>query len=183
VLSGCVDALCSAIVGTGPAFGFPEALAVEASGAIVVGDTGARVLLRVDPVSGNRTVLSGCADALCSATVGTGPPLDFPQALAIEAQGTLIVAEAGVAETAFKTRALLRVDPVNGNRTVVSGCANATCSALMGTGPAFSPSFPDAMTILADGTLVVFDRGLAGGAVLQVDPVSGARRILSLLRQ
>jgi hypothetical protein len=129
-------------------------------------------------VSGNRTIVSGCADALCAATVGTGPPLSLPQALAVEANGTLIVAEAG-----FETRALLRVDLVSGDRTVVSGCANAACSTMVGTGPAFSQIFPDAMALTADGAFVVFDAGLVGGAVLRVDPVSGARRILALLRQ
>jgi sugar lactone lactonase YvrE len=182
VVSGCVDALCSATVGTGPALGFPEVLTVEASGAIVVGDTVSRALLRVNPVNGNRTVVSGCADAACSATVGAGPPLALPQALAVEASGTLVVAEAG-----DETRALLRVDPMSGNRTVMSGCANAACSTLVGTGPAFSRLFPDAIAITADGAFVVFDAALGGvgfgGAVLRVDPVSGARRILSLLRQ
>jgi hypothetical protein len=129
-------------------------------------------------VRGNRTIVSGCADALCAVTVGTGPPLSLPLALAVEAEGTLIVAEAGV-----ETMALLRIDPVSGDRTVVSGCANAACSTMVGTGPAFSPIFPDAMAITADGAFVVFDAALVGGAVLQVDPVSGTRRILALLRQ
>jgi sugar lactone lactonase YvrE len=188
LVSGCavfdVNAFtCIEEVGTGLSLGFPEALAIGASGTILVGDTGVRALLRVDPESGNRTVLSGCADATCSAVIGTGPPLGTIQALVVEAGGTLIVAEAGVPETDFKTRALLRIDPVSGNRTVLSGCADAACSTIVGTGPTFSLSFPDAITITADGALVVFDRGLAGGAVLRVDPVSGARHVLFLLQQ
>jgi sugar lactone lactonase YvrE len=183
LVSGCsvfdfASSTCTVEVGTGPPLGSPEALAIEASGAIIVGDTEAKALLRVNPASGNRTVVSGCANALCSATVGTGPPLDYPQALAVEAHGTLVVADRGVRT---KTRALLRVDPVSGNRTVISGCANAACSPLVGTGPAFSLIFPDAIAITADGALVVFDAGIVSGAVLRVDPVSGARRILSLL--
>jgi hypothetical protein len=109
--------------------------------------------------------------------VGAGPTLERPQALAVEAQGTIIVAEAG-----FATRALLRVDPQNGGRTVVSGCANTTCSTLQGTGPPFSGDFPDAIAITADGAIVAVDRGLGAGAVLRVDPTSGARTVLFLLR-
>jgi hypothetical protein len=188
LVSGCLSFdfdlfTCSEEVGTGPALYSPETLAVEASGGIVVGDTVLRALLRVDPVSGNRTVVSGCLDDLCSTTVGTGSSLGFPQALAVEAQGTLVVADAGVAETHFTTRALLRVEPRSGNRTVLSGCNNMTCSALVGTGPAFSQLFPDAIAITTNETLVVFDRGLVGGAVLQVDLMTGARRILFRLRQ
>jgi hypothetical protein len=39
------------------------------------------------------------------------------------------------------------------------------------------------MALTADGAFVMFDAALVGGAVLRVDPVSGARRILALLRQ
>jgi hypothetical protein len=188
LVSGCavfdVTAFtCIDEVGAGPSLGFPEALAIEASGAILVGDTGTRTLLRVDPQSGNRTVVSGCADAACSAVIGTGPALGNIQALVVEADGTLIVAEAGVPETHFNLRALLRIDPESGNRSVLSGCTDTACSTPVGTGPTFSLAVPDAITIAADGALVVFDRGLAGGAVLRVDPVSGARRVLFLLLQ
>jgi hypothetical protein len=177
LVSGCRSLACTAPAGTGPALEAPEALAVEASGGILVGDTETHALLRIDPHNGNRTILSGCANASCSRSVGAGPPLERPQALAVEAQGTIIVAEAG-----FATRALLRVDPQNGDRTVVSGCANTTCSTLQGTGPPFSGDFPDAIAITADGAIVAVDRGLGAGAVLRVDPTRGTRTVLFLLR-
>jgi hypothetical protein len=91
--------------GPGPPLAFPSAIAVEATGALVVVDgacTDAAVL-RVDPVSGDRTVVSG-------ARIGTGPDFEFPQEITVEATGTLVVLHAG---------RVLRVDPVSGDRTAV----------------------------------------------------------------
>ena len=45
-------------VGSGPPFFSPTDLAVEASGALVVVDTWLGAVVRVDPVSGDRTVVS-----------------------------------------------------------------------------------------------------------------------------
>lgn len=46
------------IVGSGPAFSFLEGIAVEASGSLVVLDVPRGAVLRVDPVTGDRTIIS-----------------------------------------------------------------------------------------------------------------------------
>ena len=45
-------------IGSGPAFVSPFDIAVEADGSLVVVDFGLDALVRIDPVSGNRTIIS-----------------------------------------------------------------------------------------------------------------------------
>ena len=44
--------------GSGPDFRAPLDIAVESTGTLVVVDDGLEALVRVDPISGNRTILS-----------------------------------------------------------------------------------------------------------------------------
>src|SRR4030095_9231716 len=76
-------------------------------GTLVVIDTrgGAdAAVLRVDPVTGAR-------EPVTDATTGSGPLLDRPTAIAVEATGTLVVTDAGL-------DALVRIDPRSGVRTL-----------------------------------------------------------------
>jgi hypothetical protein len=93
-----------ASVGSGPPFFSPTDLAVEASGSLVVVDGHVAAMLRVDPVSGDRTGVS-------HATIGNGPAFVSPTAVAVEASGALVVSD---------REQVLRVAPVSGDRTVVS---------------------------------------------------------------
>ena len=52
--------------GSGPGFVTPLGIAVEADGSLVVVDTSLEAVVRVDPVSGDRTILS-------DASIGSGP--------------------------------------------------------------------------------------------------------------
>ena len=53
-------------IGSGPAFVSPRGIAVEADGSLVVVDLGLDAVVRVDPVSGDRTIIS-------DASTGSGP--------------------------------------------------------------------------------------------------------------
>ncbi len=105
--------------GNGPVFLSPAALAIEADGSLVVADDHdlsyrvASALVRIDPVSGDRTIIS-------DDTTGIGPVHFLPTALAIEADGSLVVVadEPGWADAVGS--ALVRIDPVSGDRTVFS---------------------------------------------------------------
>lgn len=99
-------------IGTGTTLRTPVDVAVEASGTLLVPDDG-KFLYRIDPATGNRTVVS-------SSTVGTGP-VDIGLQIALTASGAVI-------SVGF-TDEVISIDPVTGNRTVVS-------SATHGTGPA-----------------------------------------------
>jgi len=170
LVSGCADALCSSQLGTGPAFGRIYGIGVEPGGAILVADT--RALLRIDPASGNRTVLSGCADPGCTTVVGSGPGFGEPVGVAREAGGDILVTASA---DASDFSAIFRVDSASGARSVLSGCADPTCSSSVGAGPAFGKVFGIALE--ANGDLLVTDRSL--DAVFHVDAATGDRNVVS----
>jgi len=84
-----------------------------------------------------------------------------PRGIAVEADGSLTVTDRG-------HEAVMRVDQVRGNCTIVS-------DDIIGTGPSFKG--PVGIAVEGNGTLVVADRGLK--AVVRVDPVSGNRTVVS----
>ncbi len=132
----------------------PEGIAVEADGRLLVVDSGARALVRVDPVTGETTVVSDDA-------TGTGPRLRKPLDVALESSGSAVVVDAGPA-------AVVRVDAETGKRSIVS-------NAQTGSGPVLVQ--PVSVAVEADGQIVVVDRALA--ALLRVDAVSGDRVVVS----
>ncbi len=91
-------------------------------------------MFRVDPVTGDRTIVSDAA-------TGTGTAFVFPTAVAVEADGSLVVVDGGL-------DAVFRVDTVTGDRTIVSDAAT-------GTGTGFVA--PLGVAVEADGSLVVVD--------------------------
>ena len=97
-------------IGSGVDFLEPYAIAVEADGTLVVTDCGLRAVVRVNPVNGNRTIVS-------DATTGSGTGFISPFGIALEADGSLVIAD-------YALEAVMRVNPNNGNRTIVSD-ANA----------------------------------------------------------
>jgi hypothetical protein len=153
ILSGCVDAGCSGSVGNGPIDGQPADIAIDTDGSIYVSyrieGTPFGAVRRIDPVSGDRTQVSGCLDAACASTVGSGSPFVDAFGLAFDASRALLVGDGGL-------EAIVRVDPATGNRTSVSGCADPTCQSAVGTGPGFG----DAL-----GVARVPEPGTAPGAV------------------
>jgi streptogramin lyase len=102
--------------GTGPPLVFPGGIAVEADGSLVVvdrdifPDSGA--VVRVNPVTGDRALISRF-DRKTNTSIGNGPLLVSPADIAVEADGSLIVVDTTL-------RAVLRVDPFTGNRTLIS---------------------------------------------------------------
>jgi serine/threonine-protein kinase len=141
-------------VGSGPGFEVPIGIAVEADGSLVVVDSDLEAVVRVDPVSGDRTIIS-------DASTGSGPGFDTPNGIAVEADGSLVVVDFGL-------EAVVRVDPVSGDRTIIS-------DASIGSGPGFSE--PLGLAVEADGSLLVVDAALE--AVVRVDPITGDRTVLT----
>ena len=121
----------------------------------------------MDPVSGKRTLISGG-----SPVQGSGPPFVSPNALTVEADGSLLVVDGPLGFTGNSTgqRLLMRVHPVTGDRTVLSAPGK-------GHGPPFVA--PVAVAVEADGNLLVTASGSLQ-AVLRVDPRTGDRSIVSL---
>jgi len=166
VVSGCADATCTTLVGTGAALAFPRAIFFESSTQVLVGNgdlddlNNIQTLFRVDIATGDRTVVSS---SLAGSEVGTGPisDLDTIFDVILDANGDILIADTQI-DTIF------RVDPVTGDRTVLS-------SNTVGTGPTMS--FPGDMVLEADGNIVITEG--SNDQVLRVDPVTGNRTIVS----
>jgi len=77
-----------------------SAIATDTAGNLIVADERLRGVIRVDPRSGDRTIVS-------DATTGRGLPFVSPVGLAVEADGHLVVVDFGLA-------AVIRVDPQSG---------------------------------------------------------------------
>jgi hypothetical protein len=169
ILSGCSDTACTSMIGQGPEFIYPLGIAVESSGDILVSDLNLGSVLRVHPTSGDRTVFSGCIDASCSSTVGSGVAFESPVDVVVEADDRILVTSGS------ELRALFRVDPVSGDRLILSGCEQIECTSVAGTGTNFSN--PAGLAIDGSGEILVADRTM--GAIFRVDPVSGDRIVFS----
>ncbi len=157
----------------GPSFVEPVGIALAPNGDIYVTDEDAFAdnsggVIRVDPVTGARTVVSA------NGAPAGGPSFVEPVGVLLGPDGDLLVVEEdGFADA---SGGVIRVDPTTGARTTVS--ANAA--------PAGSPSFrqPYGIALASDASLLVADFDAfpgSGGGVIRVDPVSGARRVVSAL--
>ncbi len=151
----------------------PIGLALEAGGAVLVSDpnagTGnAGALFRVDPASGDRSLVSDFGDDV------QGPLGNEPIELALEAGGTVLVTDAN-AGTAFNTGALFRVDAASGDRSLVSDFGDPV------QGPLGNKPF--GLAVEATGTVLVTDAGAVtgffSGALFRVDAASGDRSLVS----
>jgi sugar lactone lactonase YvrE len=101
----------------GPEFEDPTGIAVEADGKILVADPkaldGTGAVFRVDPGTGARSVVSANG-----APAGV-PEFGGPSAIALEANGDILVVDRGGTPATGANPAVLRVDPVTGARTLV----------------------------------------------------------------
>ena len=127
----------------------PSGIAVvEADGSLVVVDNGLDAVVRVDPASGDRTIIS-------DADMGDGPGFVAPRGIAVQADGSLVVVDSGL-------RAVVRVDSTTGERTIISMIISDPDDDMdmgMGDGPGFVA--PRGIAVEADGSLVVVDSGLS----------------------
>ncbi|MFV1967542.1 MAG: PEP-CTERM sorting domain-containing protein [Pirellulaceae bacterium] len=139
--------------GGGAPFPDVESLAVDSSGAIYVGADEGPPLFQVEALTGDRTIIPD----------GTGPRVDVGEAIAIGAGGDLLVV-AGVGAD----DGILRVDPVTGNRQIVTGGA-------VGSGPIFEI----VSAIDRDERENIFVAEWNAQAIFHVDPATGNRTILS----
>ena len=175
-------------VGSGPPLERLTAIAVEANGDFVVAgllgtiNTFGAAVVRINPMTGDRTIVSGCPDVDLSlssprcvgAPIGSGPTFRNLTAIATEANDTLLVTDDFLLN-------VMRVNLITGDRTFVSGCEDVTtlpeptCVGIVGNGPLFLS--PEDIAIEADGNLVVADSDL--NAVVGVDVMMGDRIIVA----
>ena len=108
--------------GVGPRFSrWPIAVEVELDGNLVVVDEFFDRVVRVNPDTGERSVVSGCAEfdeldqCIDGVFIGTGPSFANPVGVAVEADRSLIVIDLAL-------EAVFRVNPRNGDRRIISKC-------------------------------------------------------------
>ncbi|MFH0340715.1 MAG: hypothetical protein ACHBNF_01020, partial [Chromatiales bacterium] len=148
----------------------PFGVAVDSSGNILVIDPGVGTargaLSRVNPTSGNRTLLSDFANSV------QGPFGEEPIGVAVDSSGSILVTDpfAGTSGRGL----LFRVNPTTGNRTVLSDFGNSSQGTL-----GFDPY---GVVVDASGNILVIDldAGTNGrGALFRVNPSTGSRTVLS----
>jgi hypothetical protein len=132
----------------------PVDILMENNGDIIVVDSQRVSLLRVDPVTGARSVISG-------ENVGGGPPFGQPRAAVSDGAGGWFVGDAD-------QKAIFRVAFFTGFREIIS-------DGNKGTGPALD--YPAGITRTPEGNLLVVDA--ITGNLLQVDPTTGNRTLVS----
>jgi sugar lactone lactonase YvrE len=149
-----------------PGFTSPHGLAVEETGQILVTDAGtggnSARLLRVNPVSGYRYVLS-------SNLSHPGPLFNNPTDVAVAPNGTIVVLDSGAAGGR-----VIAVNPTTGRRTLISSNISP------GTPPFLAT--PWGVTVEPDGAILVSDPGLGGTVpqIVRVDPATGDRELVSM---
>ena len=155
----------------GPLGDDPRDLAPEAAGTVLVidlnaGTGGFGALFRVDPASGDRSLVSDFGNR------AQGPLGAAPVGLVLEAGGTVLVIDID-SGTGFNG-VLFRVDAITGNRSLASDFGNATQGPLVAA--------PRGLALESSGTVLVIDEDAgtnARGALYQVDAISGNRSQVS----
>ncbi|MBW2465129.1 MAG: hypothetical protein JRH11_26000 [Deltaproteobacteria bacterium] len=147
------------LVGTGPSFGNIIDVAVVDGGSALVVDTGNSGIMSVGLVDGTRAIVS-------DATTGTGP--DFREVHVAEIDMAGSRALIGHTPPGGVGGALVAVDLMTGNRTVISDATN-------GSGPALPSRMTDLVLDLTNNRALV----LGSGQLLAVDLTSGDRTEIS----
>ncbi|HKY32479.1 MAG TPA: FG-GAP-like repeat-containing protein [Candidatus Polarisedimenticolia bacterium] len=147
-------------VGAGPALPAAFDLERDSAGDLWVADFDANLVIHVDPVSGDRTLVSGGG-------AGAGTAFADPVGLALAPGGGILV-------TDFGLDALLHVDAATGDRTEVSD-ASLPGGGVLGAGP--NPADLRDVEVEATGHILMLDLSL--DAVLRVHPATGDRTVVS----
>ena len=132
------------------------------------GDTDTTVKT-INPITGDRVILTGAGVGSGTAFANEGAsPLGSPEGIAWDpTTGTLLVADPGDGMT---TSQLLRGNPANGARSLVSG--NVT-----GTGPAFIAVV--AVAVDPSGNIYVANSNGSASTIVKVQASSGNRTVIT----
>lgn len=143
-VSGSLDGF-----GTAARFSFPQGIAVDGSGSVFVSDTGNSTIRKIDPTTGAVSTFAGAAAQTGTADgTGAGARFNYPWGIAIDATGTLFVADHG-------SSTIRKISP-GGAVSTFAGSGGASGS-LDGTGGAARFDHPAAVSLDAAGNAYVID--------------------------
>ena len=134
------------------ALSVPLGVATDADGNVYIADTANHRIRRVDALTGEATTVAGTGDSGFSGDGGPGPAaqLTFPQAVALDGQGNIYIADSG-------NRRIRRVDAVTGFISTIGGTGEFGFGG--DGGPASDAQFGEIVALAADrsGKLYVSD--------------------------
>jgi len=146
--------------GTGAAarFRLPRGVALDAAGNVYVADAANHVVRRITPLGVTTTLAGSAGQAGYVDATGSAARFNSPQAVAIDAQGNVLVTE-------LTNRTLRRITP-SGTVTTVAGHPLNPVESLDGTGTAAHFSAPFGVVVDSTGTTWLVD----GGVVREISP-------------
>jgi Ca2+-binding RTX toxin-like protein len=160
-------------MGTSELFFNPARLAVARSGELAVVTHGSDPgVVGVNPATGKQRVLSSRSQPV---NLGSTEYFDSPEAIDVAADGRLVVVDSG----AFTSGGVIGVNPATGKQSKVSANNLPVNSSSM----IFQS--PEGIATALNGDLIVVEPsapptfGGTGGAVIRVDPATGAQTLLS----
>jgi DNA-binding beta-propeller fold protein YncE len=156
--NGCVTSAALLMAALASSIAVSLVAAELRPGDLIVADIGRDAVFRVDPITGDRTVLTGMG-------VGSGPSLLQVRGMAVDRWGQIYVTDAESTR-----QRVVRIDPISGTRTLVSGMDR-------GTGPNLVAPFALAFDSL--GELYLSDISTGLDAIFHIDIGTGDRTIVS----
>ena len=171
-LTGRRTIFSGAGAGTGPSFDNVRGISQAINGLLYVAnlDPNGGTVIEVDPTTGNRRLVSGNG-------IGSGVNFGIPFDTVVSASGEIFVLDrrpANHTPQQYTSAAIFRIDPVTGDRTIIS--SDPINAVSRGSGPTMASSTND-IDILPTGELVVAAGSHAN--LLKIDPTTGDRQILS----
>jgi hypothetical protein len=133
----------------------PQGVAVAANGDVIVADTGRNCVRRISGTSATLVAGGGSSQSCTTATTPSGVSLSSPEAVAIAANGDVIVADTG-------RRCVRRATATAVTQVAFTGSNGTTGD----NGPAIGATTrsPAGLSITATGDLLVSDRATNNGA-------------------
>ena len=156
VAGGGATTTCSstAVTATALLLAAPQGVAVAANGDVIVADTGRNCVRRISGTSATLVAGGGGSTSCSTATTPTGVSLSGPEAVAVAANGDILIADTG--------RACVR----RASTTAVTQLAFTGSNGSAGdNGPAIAATVrsPAGLSVTASGDLLVSDRSTNNG--------------------
>ena len=147
--------------GTAAQFSSPRGVAVDAAGYVYVGDTGNGRIRKITP-AGVVTTLAGTGTAGLANGAGTVAQFNNPQGLAVDAAGTVTVADSSNYQIRKITQVGVTVSDLEGGTlSVALGVSNGTLTATLTGGATVSTGALATASVTLSGTSTQLNAALA----------------------